>query len=59
MTEKDEELALFNEMRRREKERNDLLLLQKYDEFDSLLGMNIFYFLVFIFKRNFCVILLI
>nr|GLL40317.1 mucin-5B-like [Ipomoea trifida] len=38
MTEKDEELALFNEMRRREKERNDLLLLQKSDEFDSLLG---------------------
>ncbi|KAH6762783.1 flocculation FLO11-like protein [Perilla frutescens var. hirtella] len=35
---KDEELALFREMRKREKERNDLLLLQNSDEFDAPLG---------------------
>nr|GMC63877.1 mucin-5AC isoform X1 [Ipomoea batatas] len=38
--EKDEELGLFLEMRRREKERNDLLLLQNSDEFDAPLGSN-------------------
>lgn len=38
-TEKDEELALFLEMRKREKERNDLLL-HASEEFDSALGMN-------------------
>ncbi|XP_009603323.1 uncharacterized serine-rich protein C215.13-like isoform X1 [Nicotiana tomentosiformis] len=37
MKEKDEELTLFLEMRRREKERNDLLL-QNSDEFDAPLG---------------------
>lgn len=36
---KDEDLALFREMRRREKERNDLLLLQNSDEFDAPLGI--------------------
>ena len=35
---KDDELALFREMRKREKERNDLLLLQNDDEFDAPLG---------------------
>lgn len=35
---KDDELALFREMRKREKERNDLLLLQNSDEFDAPLG---------------------
>ncbi|WJX32421.1 hypothetical protein P8452_20748 [Trifolium repens] len=38
-TEKDEELALFLEMRKREKERNDLLL-HTSEEFDSGLGSN-------------------
>ncbi|KAL5076774.1 hypothetical protein RYX36_015758 [Vicia faba] len=38
-TEKDEELALFLEMRKREKERNDLLL-QASEEFDSALGSH-------------------
>ncbi|XP_042028024.1 uncharacterized serine-rich protein C215.13-like isoform X2 [Salvia splendens] len=37
---KDEELALFREMRRRDKERNDLLLLQNSDEFDAPLGQR-------------------
>lgn len=36
--EKEEELGLFLEMRRREKERNDLLLFQNGDEFDAPLG---------------------
>jgi len=40
-TEKDEELALFLEMRKREKERNDLLL-HTSEEFDSALGINSF-----------------
>ncbi|KAL3834851.1 hypothetical protein ACJIZ3_009587 [Penstemon smallii] len=35
---KDEDLALFREMRKREKERNNLLLLQNSDEFDAPLG---------------------
>lgn len=38
MKEKEEELALFLEMRKREKERNNLLLLQNTDEFDAHLG---------------------
>lgn len=38
MKEKEEELALFLEMRKREKERNNLLLLQNSDEFDTHLG---------------------
>ncbi|XP_010262831.1 PREDICTED: nascent polypeptide-associated complex subunit alpha, muscle-specific form-like isoform X2 [Nelumbo nucifera] len=38
MKEKDEELALFLEMRKREKERNNLLLLQNTEEFDAPLG---------------------
>jgi hypothetical protein len=46
-TEKDEELALFLEMRKREKERNDLLL-HTSEEFDSGLGIDLcskcFYF---------------
>ncbi|KAL2555671.1 proline-rich family protein [Forsythia ovata] len=35
---RDEDLALFREMRKRDKERNNLLLLQSSDEFDSPLG---------------------
>nr|DAD26696.1 TPA_asm: hypothetical protein HUJ06_028164 [Nelumbo nucifera] len=38
MKEKEEELALFLEMRKREKERNNLLLLQNSEEFDAPLG---------------------
>ncbi|KAK6933021.1 hypothetical protein RJ641_035915 [Dillenia turbinata] len=38
--EKDEELALFLEMRKREKERNNLLLLQNSEDFDDPLGQN-------------------
>lgn len=38
-TEKDEELALFLEMRKREKERNDLLL-HTSEEFDAALGID-------------------
>ncbi|RWR78784.1 nascent polypeptide-associated complex subunit alpha, muscle-specific form-like protein isoform X1 [Cinnamomum micranthum f. kanehirae] len=38
MKEKDEELALFLEMRKREKERNNLLLLHSSDDFDPPLG---------------------
>ncbi|KAL2558227.1 uncharacterized protein Fot_02966 [Forsythia ovata] len=38
---KDEELALFQEMRKREKERNNLLLLQNSDEFDAPLGSRL------------------
>ncbi|KAG9137854.1 hypothetical protein Leryth_026712 [Lithospermum erythrorhizon] len=38
MKEKDEELALFLEMRRREKERQNLLLINGSDEFDDSLG---------------------
>ncbi|KAL7146806.1 hypothetical protein ABFS83_06G067200 [Erythranthe nasuta] len=37
---KDEDLALFREMRKREKERNNLLLLQTSDEFDAPLGQR-------------------
>ncbi|KAI5670509.1 hypothetical protein M9H77_10873 [Catharanthus roseus] len=36
--EKEEDLALFLEMRKREKERNNLLLLQNTEEFDAPLG---------------------
>lgn len=39
MKEKDEELALFLEMKKREKERNDLLL-HSSEDFDAPLGMN-------------------
>ncbi|XP_027335260.1 mucin-5AC [Abrus precatorius] len=39
MKEKDEELALFLEMKKREKERNDLLL-HTSEEFDAALGSN-------------------
>ncbi|CAI9773989.1 unnamed protein product [Fraxinus pennsylvanica] len=35
---KDEDLALFREMRKRDKERNNLLLHQNSDEFDSRIG---------------------
>ncbi|XP_022880082.1 mucin-5AC-like isoform X2 [Olea europaea var. sylvestris] len=38
---KDEELALFQEMCKREKERNNLLLLQNSNEFDAPLGSRI------------------
>ncbi|CAI9768299.1 unnamed protein product [Fraxinus pennsylvanica] len=38
---KDEGLALFQEMRKREKDRNNLLLLQNSDEFDAPLGSRI------------------
>ncbi|XP_077222475.1 uncharacterized protein LOC143856215 isoform X2 [Tasmannia lanceolata] len=38
MKEKEEELALFLEMRKREKEGNNLLLLHSPDDFDSPLG---------------------
>lgn len=39
--EKEDELALFLEMRKREKERNNLLLLHNSDDFDSPLGITI------------------
>ncbi|XP_077216655.1 uncharacterized protein LOC143851193 [Tasmannia lanceolata] len=38
MKEKEEELALFLEMRKREKERNSLLLMHSPDDFDPSLG---------------------
>ncbi|KAL3523963.1 hypothetical protein ACH5RR_016797 [Cinchona calisaya] len=38
MKEKEDDLALFLEMRKREKERNNLLLLHNSDEFDAPLG---------------------
>ena len=44
--EKEEELALFLEMKKREKERNDLLL-NTSEEFDAPLGT--FEFLIFFF----------
>lgn len=47
--EKEEELALFLEMRKREKERNNLLLLQNSAEFDAPLGTNLFNPIVFLF----------
>lgn len=40
MKEKEEELTLFLEMRKREKERSNLLLLQNSEEFDAPLGAN-------------------
>lgn len=55
---KDEDLALFREMRRREKERNDLLLLQNSDEFDAPLGilkLKFTIYLFFLLKICFCV----
>lgn len=42
MKEKDEELALFLEMRKREKERNSLLLLHSSDDCDPPLGNALF-----------------
>lgn len=39
MKEKEEELALFLEMRKREKERSSMLLLQSPDELETPLGM--------------------
>lgn len=41
---KDEELALFQEMRKRKKERNDLLLLYNSDEYDVPHGIKKFNF---------------
>lgn len=41
MKEKEEELALFLEMRKREKERSNLLLLQNSEEFDAPLGADL------------------
>lgn len=38
MKEKEEELALFLEMRKREKEQSDLLLNHSYEDFDAPLG---------------------
>lgn len=49
MKEKDDELALFLEMRRREKER-DSLLAQNVDEFEAPLGMIDCVFSCFIFE---------
>lgn len=43
MKEKEEELALFLEMKKREKERNDLLL-NSSEEFDAPLGTDFFKF---------------
>lgn len=42
--EKEDDLALFLEMRKREKEKNDLLLLQDSDELDESLGIICFVF---------------
>jgi hypothetical protein len=53
MKERDEELALFLEMRRREKEneKSNLLLLQNSDELDfSNLGMFCVFLLFFFFE---------
>ncbi|KAL3653470.1 hypothetical protein CASFOL_003151 [Castilleja foliolosa] len=41
LKDRDEDLALFREMRRREKERANLLLLQNSDEFDAPLGAGL------------------
>ena len=41
MKEKEEELALFLEMRKREKERSNLLLLQHSEEFDAPIGADL------------------
>lgn len=49
MKEKEDELALFLEMRRREKERNSLLV-QNVDEFDAPLGMIGCIFRCFVFE---------
>lgn len=53
MKEKDEELALFLEMRRREKERSDLLL-HSSEELDAPLGSSMFktFSLQFFFAYN-------
>lgn len=58
MKEKEEELALFLEMRKREKEQSDLLLNHSYEDFDAPLGkvskfsstfLGLFFFLILIF----------
>lgn len=58
MKEKEEELALFLEMRKREKEQSDLLLNHSYEDFDAPLGevskisstfLGHFFFLILIF----------
>lgn len=49
MKEKEEELALFLEMRKREKERNSLLI-QNSDEFDAPLGMKFLFFLQIVLR---------
>ncbi|CAH9113146.1 unnamed protein product [Cuscuta europaea] len=41
MVDREEELVMFNEMRRRENEQDNLLLLQKPDDFDDLLGSKV------------------
>lgn len=41
MREKEDDLALFLEMRKREKDKNDLLLLQDADELDDSLGIKL------------------
>lgn len=52
---KDEDLALFREMRKREKERSNLLLLQTSDEFDAPLGMRKNYnFLFYLVEKLQC-----
>lgn len=48
MKEKEEELALFLEMRKREKERNDLFL-NNSEELDAPLGTDFFRFCLGIF----------
>eukprot|EP01018_Ginkgo_biloba_P002513 Gb_23581 [translate_table: standard] len=47
MKERDDDLALFHEMRKREKERNSSLLLPISDEFEPALGTHIAYELDF------------
>ena len=42
MREKEDDLALFLEMRKREKEKNDLLLLRDSEELDESLGTILF-----------------
>lgn len=48
MKEKEDELALFLEMRKREKERNSLLL-HNSEDFDAPLGMILFDFTSLVF----------
>lgn len=51
MAEKDEELSLFLEMRRREKEQ-DNLLLNNSDEFETPLGKIRLMFLSYLWRRH-------